>query len=114
MGNVAKGGDLIQGRQPANQYSDVEGSDLSMNAGVNNEFVGSYAPGDLSGDSTNRQGSCDGTDSDPMFEKFNRKDNHSGGGSFAGSVSGESLSGTDSDPMFETDRADADENDTRG
>jgi hypothetical protein len=114
MGNVSKGGDLIQGRQPANQYSDVEGADLPMNTSVNNEFLGSYAPADLGGDAINRIGSVDGTESDPMFERFNRKDNHSGGGSFPGSVTGEAQSGTDSDPMFETDRADADDNDTRG
>jgi hypothetical protein len=114
MANVPNGGDLISKRNHSGQHSEVEGRDLPMNTGINNQFLGSYAPGDLGGDATNRLGSVDGTESDPMFERFNRKDSHNGGGSFAGSVSGESLSGADSDPMFETDHSNADANDTRG
>lgn len=113
MANVPNGGDLMQKRQPAAGYSEVEGKDLPMNASVN-QYEGSYSPADLGVDATNRLGSVDGTASDPMFEKFNRKDGHNGGGSFAGSASGESLSGTDSDPMFETCHEGADDNDTRG
>lgn len=114
MANVPNGGDLIQHREKNDQYSTVEGSDLPMNTSSNGGYLGSYAPADFGVDATNRLGSCDGTDSDPMFEQFNRKDNHSGGGDFAGSVSGVAQSGTDSDSMFRTDLGGADDNDTGG
>lgn len=95
MANVPKGGDLIHGfTQDGNIRGDT--SDLPMNTGVNKPAVGSY-PCDYSGDATNSMGAVGGTESDSMFEKYNRKDDHLMSGNTPGSVGSSTLSGTGSD-----------------
>ena len=93
--NVSAKGDLIRGGYEQGVIRGDAG-DLPMNTSVNKPAVGSY-PCDYSGDATNAMGKVGGTESDSMFEKMNRHDDHLMSGNTVDSMGADKMSGTGSD-----------------